>query len=112
MRIHLLGTDLDLTPSLKTYAEEKFGHIEKLIQRFEGEGEVELKVDLGRSTQHHHKGLVFYVDANLNLPGTLLRAEEEGEDIRGVIDVVEEKLKREIEKYRTQHEVKRGNREK
>ncbi len=112
MKISILGTDLDVTPSLKTYTEEKFGALAKLVKHYDEEGVAELKVDLARSTNHHKKGLVFRVDANLRLPGKMLRGDDENTDIRAAIDVVEEKLRREIEKYKTQHEVKRGEREK
>src|SRR3989344_2143897 len=110
MNISLLGTDLDITPSLKTYVETKLGGLAKLIKHFNEKGVAELRVDLARSTEHHHKGLVFRVDANLRLPGKILRAENENIDIRAAVDAVEDKLRREIEKYKTQHEVKRGGR--
>jgi len=41
------------------------------------------------------------VDANLDLPGEVLRAEEDSNDVRAAIDAVKDKLKREIEKYKT-----------
>jgi len=112
MKITLLGSNLDITPSLKTYVEDKLGTLAKLIKHFDDEGVAELKVDLARSTNHHKKGLVFRVDANLRLPGRMLRADDENLDIRTAIDMVEDKLRREIEKYKTQHEVKRGDRDK
>ncbi len=112
MKISILGSHLDVTPSLKIYVEDKLGGLAKLVKHFDEEGVAELKVELARSTAHHKKGLVFRVDANLRLPHKMLRADNENTDIRAAIDLVEDKLKSEIAKYKTQHEVKRGDREK
>jgi ribosomal subunit interface protein len=82
----------------------------KLVKHFDEEGVAEMKVELSRSTKHHKKGLVFQADVNLRLPKKMLRADDANTDIRAAIDIVENKLRREIEKYKTQHEVKRGER--
>jgi putative sigma-54 modulation protein len=112
MKISLIASNLDITPSLKAYVEERLGVLKKLVKHFDEEGVAELRVELARSTKHHKKGLVFRAEANLRLPKKVLRAEDINTDIRSAIDMVENKLRREIEKYKTQHETKRGGRKK
>ncbi|MBS3903422.1 MAG: ribosome-associated translation inhibitor RaiA [Anaplasmataceae bacterium] len=103
MNINIVANDLDLTPSLRTYIEEKIGSIKKLVQKFDERGSVQARVEVGRTTRHHHKGDVFRAEVNLDLAGKLFRAEDENEDIRTAIDRAEDKLRRELEKEKTKH---------
>jgi ribosomal subunit interface protein len=102
MRILIKATALELTPAFKVYAERKLGTVGKLLRPFEKEGEAELRVEIARSTRHHRKGPVFMAEANLRLPGKILRAAENHSDPRAAVDKVENKLKLEVEKYKTQ----------
>lgn len=100
MKITIKATNLELTSAINEYIEEKLGAIKKFTSRWDLEGAVEMRVEIGRTSQHHHKGEVFRAEANLKLPGKLLRAEDEDFDIRVAIDKVRDKLKREVEKYK------------
>jgi ribosomal subunit interface protein len=100
MKINIKTTQLDITPSLKEYIEEKIGALDKLIERYDAEGGVEIWIEVGRTTKHHQKGDVFRAEADLRLPHKVLRAEDEDADIRVAIDRIRDKLKREIEKYK------------
>lgn len=102
MKINLKATGLDLTPALREYAEQKIGSLEKFVKRWDAEGVVEVWVEVGRITKHHHKGDVFRAEADLRLPGKVLRAEDEDWDIRAALDRLKDKLKREVEKYKEQ----------
>ena len=103
MKINLKATDLDLTPSIKEYCEEKIGSLAKLVGRYDHEGSAEVWLEIARTTQHHHKGPVFRAEADLRLPGKILRAEQEDLDIRTAIDKIRTKLRLEILKYKTTH---------
>jgi len=100
MQINIKATNLDLTPALKDYIEAKIGSLSKFLQRFEAEGVVEAWVEVGRTTRHHQKGNVFRAEADLRLPGKVLRAEDEDFDVRAAIDKIKDRLKREIERYK------------
>ncbi len=100
MRIVIKATNLDLTPPLKAYIDKKIGSLQKYLVRFEEEAEVKVEVEVARTTKHHHKGNVFYAEANARLLDTILRAEESAPDIRKAIDVVRQTLEREISKYK------------
>src|SRR5882724_9952747 len=104
MKIHINGNQLDLTPSINTYIEEKLGALRKLVQHFDAEGSVDLRIELSRTTHHHSKGDVFKATANLSVPQKQFRAEAEADDIRAAIDMIKDKLHIEIEKNKERHE--------
>jgi len=107
MKINVKSTNLYLTPSLVAYMEAKLSDLGKIVEKFDTEDSVTLNIEVARTTKHHLKGDVFMAEANLNLPGKLLRATENGSDIRRAIDILKHTLRLEIEKYKTQHEAKR-----
>ncbi len=100
MEIKIKALAVDLTPSLKTYIEEKFQPLEKFLKRFEEEGEVRAQLDLARTTRHHKHGDVFRASVSLRLQKKVIHAEEEADDARVAIDHVRDTLRSEIEKYK------------
>lgn len=100
MKIDIKSINLDLTPALKEYVEEKIGALAKFLKKWDPEGIVEAWVEVGRTTKHHQKGNVFSAEVHLRLPKKNLRASDEDFDIRVAVDRVRDKLKREIEKYK------------
>ncbi len=95
---------LEVTGALEIYIEEKLGSIGKMIASYEKDGDVELRVEVARTTQHHKKGdEVYFASADLRLPGKILRSEATASDIRKAIDEVRDMLHGEIEKYKTKH---------
>jgi putative sigma-54 modulation protein len=112
MNIDIIATDLDLTPSLKIYVEDKLGSIDKFIKKYDEKGSVHMRVEVGRTTRHHNKGDVFRAEANLEVAGKLLRAEDENSDIHIAIDRVEDKLRRELITLKTKNLAARHSAEK
>lgn len=104
MKINIKAINLDITPSLTTYINEKLGALSKFLKKFDEKGVAELWLEVARTTKHHRKGEVFEAAADLRLPKKILRAEEESGDVRTAIDSVKDKLHLEIEKYRTRFE--------
>ena len=107
MRINIKATELTLTPSIKTYIEEKIGSLSKFLGKFDQEGAVETWVEIARTTKHHHKGLVFRAEADIRLPGRVIRGEREDTDIRKAIYGLKQTLRLELAKYRTVHLLRR-----
>ncbi len=99
MKIMIKATGLDLTEPLKVYIEEKLDSLNRLLRGIDADV-VRARVEVARSTRHHRSGNVYHVDINLDLPGKVLRAEEDHDDMRAAIDAVKDKLRREIEKYK------------
>jgi putative sigma-54 modulation protein len=90
MSVIVKGRNIAVTPALKQYAEKK---IEKLTKQFKTVGDITavLKVENGNHV------VEFTVPAN----GIILRAQESTKDMYSSIDLVEQKIERQIHKYKT-----------
>lgn len=98
MRItEIKGTTIDLTDAIKKYVEDKLAAVAKLTTKFEP---CDVSVDVGKTTEHHRKGDVFKAEFNLTIPGTLLRAEAEKDDLYAAIDEASSDLSRQIKKFK------------
>jgi len=100
MQIDIEATNIELTAPLRTYVEEKIGKLEKFLEPFK-EGDLRVRVEVGRTSKHHRRGDVYTAEANLYLPGKVLRAEKKEEDVRVAVNKVKDILQREIRKYKT-----------
>lgn len=107
MKINIKTTNLELTPSIQAYLEEKINHLEKFLPNpteelnKERHPSVEIWTELSKTTNHHHKGNIFKAEANLRLNGKLIRAEAEGPDLHLTIDKVRDEIQRDLRKYKT-----------
>jgi ribosomal subunit interface protein len=101
MKLNVIGKNLDLTASLKTYAGNKLLPLAKFLKGFEKMGEAFMRLEVARITRRHRRGDVFRAAADLRLPGRVLRAESTSVDARAAVDRVKDELRKEIEKYRT-----------
>ena len=105
MKIDIKATNLEVTPALAEFIDEKIGSLDKFIRGGAkgGDGEqgtylVEAYVEVARDTKHHKQGEVFRAEVNLKIGGRVLRAERSEWDARAAIDGVREELKMILEK--------------
>lgn len=97
MKIILQGTNIDITGSIREYVERKLGEMDKYIP----EGTLaEMRVEVERTTFHHRKGDIFRAEANVKLPGRLVRVEAKEEDLYQAIDILKNELPRELKRYK------------
>ncbi len=100
MKIMTYGKNVDVTPALKEYAEEKVGKkLEKYFDKEPMEAQVSMEVEKERHI----------VEVTAFVGGLILRGEEETGDMYASIDGVLEKLEAQIQKYKTK--IKRSMRE-
>jgi len=99
MKINIKTLNLDLTPALSQFIEEKIGSLSKFLKNYDAESEVVINVEVGRSTMHHHSGDVFNAEINLDLPQKKLRSVAERNDARVAINEAKDIIKEEIKKY-------------
>lgn len=90
MNIIIRGKHIEVTDALKTYVTKRVGKLEKFSDEFQ-DVQVTLLVERDR-----HR-----VEVTAPINGMILRGEEETGDMYSSIDLVLEKLERQIDKYRT-----------
>ncbi len=103
MKIDIKATNLDLTPALKEYIEEKVNALDKHIHvkdESETNAPVEAFVEVARVTRHHKKGDVFKAEINLKIHGELLRVDYGDQDVRAALDIAKDIMIKEIEKFK------------
>jgi len=109
MKITLQGTNIELNQPIREYVDKKMGEMEKYIS----EGTLaDMRVEVERTTFHHRKGDIFRAEANVKLPGRLVRVEVQEDDLYKAIDRLKDELPRELKRYkeRQQDLQRRGKR--
>ena len=91
MDIIIRGSKLEITEAMESYAKEKLTKLDKYIEDQEAKATVVVKV-----SGHLHK-----VEVTIPLRSLILRAEESQEDFYAAIDLVIDKLERQIRKNKT-----------
>ena len=89
MRIETYGQQLEVTPALQDYVENK---LQRLDRHFDQP--IEVRVQLGLRKPDHH------AEATLTVPGRTLHADATGENMYAAIDVLADKLDRLILKHK------------
>ncbi len=97
MSLNITGKNIDLTPAIKEYVQEKtqpfFRHYDRITQ---------IDVELDRTT-HHQKGEVFHVRINVQVPKHMFHADETQSDMYAAIDMctaeADRQLRDQKEKY-------------
>lgn len=105
MKIIIKTKNLELTEALKNFTEKKFITLKKFINILKREDEIgktlaEVFVEIEKETQHHRKGRIFLVKTQVVLPGRLLTAWSEEDDLYKAIVAAQKEMKMEIEKYK------------
>ncbi|KKU34353.1 MAG: hypothetical protein UX57_C0004G0078 [Candidatus Uhrbacteria bacterium GW2011_GWE2_46_68] len=100
---------MEITDAIRSFVEEKVQVLEKMTGNWEP---AELRIEVGKTTNHHAKGPYFKAEMQLSIPGEVLRAVEEAEDLYESIDKVRDSLRRQLKEYqeRQQDRSQRGGR--
>ncbi len=89
MKLQVRGRNTEITPVLKDYIEKRVGKLTKYLNNLSN-GQVVLTVERGKSR----------VEVTIPIDGMILRGEESTGDIYSSIDLVVEKLEKQIEKFK------------
>ncbi len=104
MKIIIKTKNLDLTPSLENYVEEKISSLKKFVDVLKKDEDKntlsEVFVEIEKETRHHNKGEVFGAEARILLPGKKIMAEAAGDDLLLAIVEIKDKLQQELKKYK------------
>lgn len=94
MRItEIKGTNMELTEAIKQYVNKRLEGVANLCEKY---SPCDVNVEVGKTSQHHNKGEVFYAEFNMTIPGETLRATSTQEDLYAAIDEAKDQLKRQL----------------
>ncbi len=91
--------NLELTPSIEVFVERKMATLAKLFKL--DDQLPEARVEIGRPSAHHQKGLVYYAEINLKIGSRLLRATVKHTDLRTAIDFARDEIERQVKKFKS-----------
>jgi putative sigma-54 modulation protein len=94
VRLQVKGKNVEISDSLKTYAQEKLGKLEKHLNDA-ARLELELAVEKNPSISENQ-----IAEGTIWTKGPVLRARESSPDMRASIDMLVQKLERQAQRYR------------
>src|SRR3954469_5128670 len=94
MRLQVKGRNMELTPSMRGYAERKIGKLDKQLSELT-QVEVELSEQKNPSIADSQ-----VAEATIFTKGPTLRARESASDMRAAVDQLVDKLERQVKRYR------------
>lgn len=92
IHFNIRGENLEISPALRTSMEKKMGKISKYFQE-----SMELSINVVLKVYNNEQK----IEATIAVPKLLIRAEESHEDMYAAIDLVTDKLERQIRKHKT-----------
>lgn len=90
MNMNYVGKNMEVTDALREVTEKKLSKLDKYFQK-------DIEGNVTFSTQKNRK----IIEVTINLPGTIIRAEESSDDMYASIDKAVDILERQIRKYKT-----------
>ena len=103
MRLQVKGKNVEVTDSIRQYAQEKLGKLERQLAD-PTRVELELAVERNPSISANH-----VAEATIWTKGPVLRAREASADHKASIDQLVEKLERQVKRYREKKRRYRGS---
>jgi putative sigma-54 modulation protein len=94
MRLQVKGKNVEVSPAIRSYAEEK---LRKLERQLADPTRVELELAVERNPSIADKVVA---EATIWTKGPVLRAQERSTDMRASIDLLTDKLERQVTRYR------------
>jgi ribosomal subunit interface protein len=108
MRINIKSKDLELTPAIRDFVEEKVNSVEKFVDSlYDGNfvspsGKVkspaEAWVEIGKTTHHHKKGQVFMAECIMKFPKHEVVAKAVAQSLESAVTEMKDELQRELKK--------------
>lgn len=97
MDLVIKGKNMDVTDSLRDYAQQKLSRITKIFDSII-DAQVEFNVIKNKSVQNDQ-----IVEVTLHLSGGVIRAEEAKDNMYAAIDLVTDKVERQLRRFKGKH---------
>lgn len=95
MKYTLKATNIDLTDALREHVDERVNALDKYYDQV-----IVARIEIGMPSKHHNKGDIFKAEANMQVPGDMLRVETARVDQYRAIDQLTRKMKQALIKYK------------
>lgn len=95
MQINIKAVGIELTDAIRQHVEEKAGDLFTYFDNIQA-----IDVILGKESEHHNKGKVFFAEFNISVPGKNMNMRKDAEDLYKAVDKVKDHLKVEFEKLK------------
>ena len=92
MKFNIRGNKMDITPAIKSYIEEKIGRLDKYLEN---------PNDITANVVTKVRGKDQIVEVTIPIKKIILRGEESHSDLYAAIDLVTDKIERQIRKNKT-----------
>lgn len=93
MNYNIRGENIEVTPAIRDYVEKKVNKLDRyFVETPDTSVNVKLKVNSDKTSK---------VEITIPMPQLVLRAEETNEDMYAAIDLIADKLERQIRKHKT-----------
>ena len=89
--------DFELTDAIKTYLADKMSSLEKFLNDPE---EITFNARLGKTSNHHNHGKIFYAEVSIHTPEKNFGARMEAEELYEAIDLLKDDLATNITHYK------------
>ena len=86
--------NMEMTAPIKDYAANKVAKYADLLEKA-----VHIAIEITELTPHRGVAQDFIVEINVNLPGTLIRVAEKGDDVYAMLDKVSDQMARKLKRY-------------
>lgn len=94
MRItEMRAMNMDMTDAIRNYATEKVMGLEKFAKKFDP---CDVSLEIGKTSERHQKGDVFFTEITMSIPGDMIRARVVKDDLYASIDEAKDDVKRQL----------------
>lgn len=100
MKISIEGKNIELTDAIKSYVHDKLKRLEKHYESIIKGHEVRVKLSVLKNPRISNKNIT---EVTVFLDRKIIRSEQDSEDMYASIDLVTDKLERQIQKYKSKH---------
>lgn len=100
MKIIIEGKNIELTKAIKDYVNEKLSKLEHHYEQIIKGHDVQVKLSVAKNPRITNSNVT---EVTIFLDGQIIRSEESSEDMYASIDLVADKLDRQIQKYKAKH---------
>ena len=94
MQLDIKTKGIELTNAIRAHIEEKMASLDAKVARFGSA--VTAEVEVGKTSEHHHKGDIYRAEVHVRLPGNTIYAEATHEDLYAAINQAKQEADRQI----------------